>query len=121
MSPNLRITDTVARVLRAFLENPDRGIYGFEIMQNCHISSGSLYPILIRLERAGWIALEVEDIDPRTEGRPPRKYYTLTPVGATAARDALEEFTTRWEKLGERLRLPATEPAFRPDALGGYA
>ena len=36
------------------------------------------YPILLRLEHEGWVASHWEDIDPRAEKRPARRYYRLT-------------------------------------------
>jgi DNA-binding PadR family transcriptional regulator len=48
-----------------------------------------VHPILARLEGVGWLQSRWEDIDPRTEGRPPRRYYRLTAEGAQAAQGAL--------------------------------
>jgi hypothetical protein len=46
-------------------------------------------PILARLETVGWLTSRWEDIDPRAEGRPTRRYYQLTPNGIELARAAL--------------------------------
>ena len=46
-------------------------------------------PILARLETVGWLTSRWEDIDPRAEGRPARRYYRLTPDGLELARAAL--------------------------------
>ena len=48
------------------------------------IKSGSLYPILDRLENEGWIegAWEAEGVG----GRPPRRYYKLTGLGQREAK-----------------------------------
>jgi DNA-binding PadR family transcriptional regulator len=107
MADDIRITTTVATVLREFLDNPTEPHYGFEMMRSCAISSGSLYPILARLEKVGWIASRLEDIDPKVEGRRARRYYTMTPHGEFAATQALN-------RLSERLRLPSWTP--RPSA-----
>ncbi len=48
-----------------------------------------MHPILARLEGYGWLASRWEDIDASAEGRPARRYYTLTAEGAQAARAAL--------------------------------
>jgi DNA-binding PadR family transcriptional regulator len=42
------------------------------------MASGSLYPLLARLEGAGWLTMGKESIDPRAAGRPPRMHYTIT-------------------------------------------
>ncbi len=108
------MTTTVASVLREFLEDPSERQYGFELMERCKISSGSLYPILIRLERAGWIVGQHEEIDPSKEGRPARKYYKLTPEGAVSASRELE-------KLSARLRPPTRHAIYRRGLAGGVA
>jgi PadR family transcriptional regulator len=76
-------------VLRALLEEPTRELYGVEIGATAGLPSGTVHPILARLEGVGWVQSRWEAIDPRTEGRPPRRYYRLTATGAQSARDAL--------------------------------
>lgn len=53
------------------------------------LPSGTVHPILARLETVGWLTSRWEDIDPRAEGRPARRYYQLTPDGLELARAAL--------------------------------
>lgn len=77
------------RVLHVLLDSPGSDHYGLEIMKATGLKSGSLYPILSRLEDNGWIEGRWEEIDASAEGRPRRRLYRLTPdgvVGATAAR-----------------------------------
>ena len=50
------------------------------------LASGTIHPILARLEGLGWLESRWEDIDPATEGRPSRRFYVLTPDGTVAAR-----------------------------------
>jgi PadR family transcriptional regulator, regulatory protein PadR len=50
---------------------------------------GTASPILLRLEHEGWVTSRWEDIDPRAEKRPARRYYRLTAGGAAAASAAL--------------------------------
>lgn len=87
----VQITTTVARVLRALLDAPDEPHYGMALMKVTGMASGSLYPILTRLEDAGWLASHREEIDPSAAGRPARRYYRLTGVGAREGRLALAE------------------------------
>jgi len=67
--------------------------YGFEIMQATGLPSGTVYPILRRLESSGHMASEWEDAaTAHEEGRPPRRYYRVTPEGRpvlSAARERL--------------------------------
>jgi PadR family transcriptional regulator, regulatory protein PadR len=85
MHGGLRITTAVAKVLRAFLDDPAAPRYGFELMRGTGLPSGTLYPILARLERLAWVTSRSEGIDPLVEGRPARRFYRLTERGRRAA------------------------------------
>jgi DNA-binding PadR family transcriptional regulator len=76
-------------VLRALLADPSRELYGVEIGHTAGLPSGTIHPILARLEAVGWVQSTWEQIDPRTAGRPARRYYKLTTNGIELARDAL--------------------------------
>jgi PadR family transcriptional regulator PadR len=94
-------------VLHALLKDPARELYGVEIGAEAGLPSGTVHPILARFEALRWLESRWEDIDPRVEGRPPRRYYRLTPAGATLAREALAR---AYRPAPERLRLrPAEE------------
>lgn len=82
----LRMTSSVLKVVAALLADPAADRYGLQLMQDTGLQSGTLYPILVRLERAGWVESRWEQIDPVAEGRPSRRYYRLTPDGAVEAR-----------------------------------
>jgi PadR family transcriptional regulator, regulatory protein PadR len=88
-SATLRLTLPTQLVLRALLETPARERYGLELGQAAGLPSGTIHPILARLERIGWLVSEWEDVEPREQGRPRRRYYRLTPDGAEQARTAL--------------------------------
>ena len=62
-------------VLEALLADPERELYGLEIGDKAELRSGTVHPILVRLEGVGWLQSRWEDIDPRAEGRPPRRDY----------------------------------------------
>ncbi len=83
------MTIPTQRVLEALLEEPQRELYGLEIGAAAGLRSGTVHPILARLEGYGWLTSRWEDVDPSAEGRPPRRYYRLTAEGAVAARVAL--------------------------------
>ncbi len=91
----IRLTTTVARVLREFLETPSEPCYGFDLMRATGLASGTLYVILARLERAGWLTSDKEDINPVAVKRPARRFYRLTSDGAPAARQDLAELSTK--------------------------
>lgn len=94
------MTLTVQLVLRALLAEPGRKLYGFEVIRGTGLASGTIYPILARLEEAGWLEGERETINPQAEGRPPRKYYRLTVEGASEARKAVARGSARLAALG---------------------
>lgn len=81
--------DVEARVLLAFLEDATKEQYGFGLLKSTGVKSGSLYPLLDRLEERGWIESWDEDIDVEAEGRPRRRLYRLTPLGEREARRAV--------------------------------
>lgn len=87
----MRITVPTARLLAALLADPQADRYGLDLMQSTGLASGTLYPLLRRLMESGWLTTRWEEVDPAAQGRPARRYYRLTPQGATQARQALEE------------------------------
>jgi len=57
--------------------------HGYELCQQAGIKSGTLYPLLIRLEAQHY--LEAEWQQPAEAGRPPRHAYRLTAAGRVLA------------------------------------
>jgi len=82
-------------VLGALADDPDHRHYGLELARATGLASGSIYPILARLERAGWVESGWEELDRHAAGRPPRRYYRLTEAG----RLAIEANFTRLSKF----------------------
>lgn len=83
----MRMTTTVRLVLGALLDGHAEDLWGMRIMELTKLQSGTVYPILVRLEERGWITGRWETGQP--EGRPRRRYWRLTTWGASRARDAL--------------------------------
>ena len=90
-----RITLPTAAVLRQMLEDPSAHYYGFALAEATRFPSGTIYPILARLEAAGWLASFWEQGDPAELERPRRRMYQLTGSGAQSARSALAEVQQR--------------------------
>jgi DNA-binding PadR family transcriptional regulator len=84
-----RMTIPTQLVLQLLLAAPERGLYGLEIGQEAGLPSGTIHPILARLEALGWVSSRWEDVDPTEVGRPARRYYRLSAEGEPAARAAL--------------------------------
>ncbi|GGO29703.1 PadR family transcriptional regulator [Deinococcus humi] len=82
-------------LLLATLEDSPR--YGGQIIADVqaatdgffNLREGTLYPALHRLEKAGWISGEFQQL-PR--GGSPVKVYTLTPTGRTELREQREKY-----------------------------
>ena len=87
MSSPVRLTRPTALVLFALA----RGLrHGFDILDATELPSGTVYPILRRLEHAGLVSSRWEPVrDARDAGRPPRRNYELTGAGAEVLREAL--------------------------------
>src|SRR6185503_2933571 len=84
-----RMTLQTQLVLRVFLSEPSQPRYGLELCDLVGLPSGTLYPILARLEAVGWLESRWEDAAEITDGRARRRFYELTKDGAEAARSAL--------------------------------
>jgi DNA-binding PadR family transcriptional regulator len=80
------------KVLEAFLENPTDQLSGAEVHERSGLASGTLYPILLRLEAAGWFVSRWESIDPSEAGRPRRRLYRLTSTGLKRASEVFGSF-----------------------------
>jgi DNA-binding PadR family transcriptional regulator len=65
-------------VLRALAAEPARWRYGYDLVTEVHLKSGSLYPILVRLADRGLLETSW---DPSVDSRPPRHMYRLTGAG----------------------------------------
>ena len=85
----VRITLPTVAVLRQMLEDPAANYYGFALAEATSFPSGTIYPVLARLETAGWLVSFWEEGDPAELERPRRRMYRLTGAGAHAAREAL--------------------------------
>ena len=86
MQPLQRVTAPTVDVLSILLES-SAPVFGLEIMKRSGRPSGTIYPILDRLERQGWIASEWEEHTDTQLRR--RRVYTFTPEGAAAAREVV--------------------------------
>lgn len=82
------MTLQVRLVLQTLAEDPDQQRYGLEIVESTGLLPGTIYPILARLEQAGWLRSEWEAAAEHTPGRPRRRYYRLTADGMAAAATA---------------------------------
>ena len=67
--------------------------FGFEIIDATGLKSGTVYPVLEKLEGAGLVTSTWEDAArARRDKRPPRRYFDLTAAGASALAAGLERY-----------------------------
>lgn len=89
---DVRMSLQTLKVLEAFLNDPTDELSGADVQKRSGIASGTLYPILLRLESAGWFVSRWEAVDPASVGRPRRRLYRLTPTGLTRASEVFASF-----------------------------
>jgi PadR family transcriptional regulator, regulatory protein PadR len=82
-------------VLGTFLEAHPTSLAGADIINSQRMFSGTLYPILDRLEASGWIEGEWEDNSAAKLGRPRRRHYSLTALGRSCAQQEIEKRVSR--------------------------
>lgn len=104
MSTHPRMTTTTTQVLQRLLEEPETQRYGLEVIALTGLPSGTVFPILARLEACGWLQSGWEDVDPRAVGRPRRRYYRLTDSGLEAAGAAVSRTTEERRRRALLLR-----------------
>jgi PadR family transcriptional regulator, regulatory protein PadR len=92
-----RITVQLQAVLAVLLASPGEAHYGREIAKAAGLQSGTLYPLLARLEAMRWVSSDWEDPEAaRIEGRRPRRYYRLTGEGERVAHRELSATVARF-------------------------
>jgi PadR family transcriptional regulator PadR len=74
-------------LLAALLRKPRSWHYGYELSRETGLSSGTLYPLLMRLSDQGF--LESHWQEPERPGKPPRHVYRLTSEGLAFARTVI--------------------------------
>ena len=69
--------------------------HGFDIMDSTALPSGTVYPILGRLERAGFVRSRWEAAGvAQREKRPPRRYYEISAAGTRVLALSIEHYRT---------------------------
>lgn len=96
-----RLSSTATKlVLQTFLDAPGDETYGFELARAAGVASGTLYPILQRLEKERLVQAYWAEANSAGQRRR-RKYYSLTGEGRRAANRATAE-----QRAGLRLLAP---------------
>ena len=98
MMPRLNLTYPTALVLKALAAGFH---HGFDVMDATGLPSGTVYPILRRLDREGLLDSSWEQqATAQAEQRPPRRYYAITTAGARMLADAIARYPTLDQAIG---------------------
>ena len=77
--------------------------YGFHVIDATGLPSGTVYPVLSRLERDGLVKSTWEDErGAHAEGRPARRYYRVTSAGEKALREATAQYQALVPAFGRK-------------------
>lgn len=80
------------RVLQMFVASPSEDFAGTDVRKATGLSTGTLYPILLRFEEAGWLTSKWENVDPSAAGRPRKRLYRISSSGCAKAYEVLASF-----------------------------
>lgn len=97
MADTPRLSKQTKLLLEELLAAPRSWRHGYDLSRETGLKSGTLYPLLIRLNDLGFLESRWEPSE--QEGRPPRHAYRLTPNGVALAKEA------RARTASPRLRL----------------
>ena len=93
------MTQITAMVLRAVAGGYR---YGLDVMDACDLKSGTAYPALRRLEKAGLLRSRWEnEEEAHADARPKRRIYELTAAGAAALPAAERKLAEARQLLGD--------------------
>jgi DNA-binding PadR family transcriptional regulator len=109
-TPLRRITVPTLAVLAVLLRDDQRW-FGLRIAEETQLRTATIYPILGRLESAGWATADWEVPGEDSSSGVPRKYYTLTEQGRESASVALqrrEETIARQQRSASLISRDAT-------------
>lgn len=83
MTRSRSLSPGARRVLQALAGAGPEGRHGYDLCREAEIKSGTLYPLLVRLEGQGYLAADWQASE--APGRPPRHVYRLTAEGQRLA------------------------------------
>jgi DNA-binding PadR family transcriptional regulator len=121
MATRVRTSKQTLTLLNALAAKPSQWHYGYALSRETELMSGTLYPILMRLEERGWLETQWETLEALAEGRggrPPRHMYRLTAGGHAWAMEALSAARGMTKSRGalkparQHARIQLGEPAW---------
>jgi DNA-binding PadR family transcriptional regulator len=95
----MRISGKSLEILLFLSNSPHESFAGYPLSKTLGISSGTLYPLLIKLEEAGLLDSQWEDGDPQEIGRPRRRYYKINGQGIAALNEKMRSIYPQFEPV----------------------
>ena len=93
-APKVRLTAVIMDVLDVITSSPsDNPAWGLRVCEATGYGTGTIYPALDRLMKAGWITDHWED--PPPPDRPRRRFYEITSSGRERYAEALRSHRQR--------------------------
>lgn len=99
----MRVTHALVQLAAALMAAPEDRHWGYRLSRASGVRSGAMYPRLTQMLAEGWLEDGWESVE-EADGRPPRRYYTLTGKGKA--------------ELGALLERAAADERFRGVRLG---
>lgn len=98
----LNLTFPTAQVLQALAAGYH---YGFDVMDATGLPSGTVYPILRRLDGEGLVHSKWEkQAEAQKAVRPPRRYYAITTAGEAMLAAAVARYPLLPQSVGRDVR-----------------
>lgn len=99
MTRTRKPSGSTLKILECLIAAPD-GLHGYALIKASGLASGTLYPILARLSDRDWLEKKWEN----GEGvsGPPRRVYTITPLGRTQFEGSIESDVLQLQSLKAR-------------------
>jgi DNA-binding PadR family transcriptional regulator len=85
-----RVTAATLDVLEVLLDHDDGQLYGLKIAKMIGRPTGSVFPILARLEQLGWVTSKWETAEQSASGSR-RRFYRLSGEGMASGRVLLDQ------------------------------
>ncbi len=103
MDPKVRASKQTLKLLAALTARAASWHYGYALSRETGLQSGTLYPILMRLEERGWLETHWEApqaLGEKRSSRPPRHMYRLTTGGRAWALEAVSAAQSKAKSRG---------------------
>lgn len=95
-----RVTIPMALVIDALLTQTDDEVHGYTLTKTINLSAGTVYPILQRLETAGWVTSRWDNAARTPGGRAARRYYRIVDTHREEANQLVADRLSPHRKVG---------------------